>query len=778
MSLLANNGNVNTEMQVWYLKNPASGTHNVSITFATSSWEGIAFAADFANAGGAGATSTVLGQGTSTSVSISSTNGNDIVDFLNVTKATSSYQANPVAGSGQNLLISTTTAGGWAEGASGYTAATGTSPMNEQYTLAASSSFWQQYEIEVTAATSSATTTNFTYDNNGNLLSNGNATDTWDYRNELTEVFNAGGSSTYGYDYTGQRVLVTNGTSTSYYPETTYSANGTTRTKNIFADGVLVATITDTTSTIGGASLVQQATSSASSGTSLDTNLSSAPRTGDMLILTYGGSPVSSTISSISGGGVTWIKAVGSHTNRDSEIWYGLNASSSGTNVTTTISTACTSNCLINISEWAGMATSSALDATSTRNGFLATIPSPTSTTSNANDVVLTTEREVGVSLASGPTGAFAALATASSSNGNSAYDIVTTTVTTSTSWTFATSTQFDTVIAAFKAIPATNTSTITTNYVFDDHLGGANLVVNVSGTILETLQYFPYGSIRIDNTTSSYAGNQRKYIGQLYDAATQLSYLNARYYNGTQGQFISQDPMFLGNQSQQTLFDPQSLNAYSYSEDNPIIKSDPTGKCFDPVSFAFCALAAYGIGQALHDAGEAYIMDQHPDVFSQGQRNEANSTAVFNGSLVVLGQGMDLGGMELAGRALDVLTTGMDVLDKTGNDPLLKNAKRIEGNDDTTSNQIQLNIGTANSNSTLDSYLSQPVMSVVYQPSTRSPNAMGVVYNQSSGQQSGGGGTAGSYQQLLTLYAQVIGLYQQLLTQTSNSSQPSNSKK
>jgi len=55
---------------------------------------------------------------------------------------------------------------------------------------------------------------------------------------------------------------------------------------------------------------------------------------------------------------------------------------------------------------------------------------------------------------------------------------------------------------------------------------------------------------------------------------------LNARYYDSTQGQFISEDPIFLG--SRQNLTDPQSLNAYSYSEDNPIIKEDPLGKYWD----------------------------------------------------------------------------------------------------------------------------------------------------------------------------------------------------
>ena len=63
-----------------------------------------------------------------------------------------------------------------------------------------------------------------------------------------------------------------------------------------------------------------------------------------------------------------------------------------------------------------------------------------------------------------------------------------------------------------------------------------------------------------------------RQYIGQLYDQGSGLSYLNARYYSGSQGQFTSQDPVFLGQPKEQNLQDPQSLNSYSYSDDNPIV--------------------------------------------------------------------------------------------------------------------------------------------------------------------------------------------------------------
>src|SRR5262245_24600377 len=51
---------------------------------------------------------------------------------------------------------------------------------------------------------------------------------------------------------------------------------------------------------------------------------------------------------------------------------------------------------------------------------------------------------------------------------------------------------------------------------------------------------------------------------------------LNARYYDASRGQFISQDPVFWSKK--QNLSDPQSFNTYSYASNNPISKSDPSG--------------------------------------------------------------------------------------------------------------------------------------------------------------------------------------------------------
>ena len=56
----------------------------------------------------------------------------------------------------------------------------------------------------------------------------------------------------------------------------------------------------------------------------------------------------------------------------------------------------------------------------------------------------------------------------------------------------------------------------------------------------------------------------KRQYIGQYYDAGSNLNYLQARYYDSARGQFVNEDPVFWGNQK---LSDPQSLNAYSYAK-------------------------------------------------------------------------------------------------------------------------------------------------------------------------------------------------------------------
>src|SRR5271156_4542478 len=88
-------------------------------------------------------------------------------------------------------------------------------------------------------------------------------------------------------------------------------------------------------------------------------------------------------------------------------------------------------------------------------------------------------------------------------------------------------------------------TVTAKTRYIHPDHLGSTNVVIDENDNVVQTLDYYPYGSTRISSGTST--NERRKFIGQFVDDST-LSYLNARYYNGAQGQFTSEDSVFLGN--------------------------------------------------------------------------------------------------------------------------------------------------------------------------------------------------------------------------------------
>src|SRR5215468_2838319 len=67
-------------------------------------------------------------------------------------------------------------------------------------------------------------------------------------------------------------------------------------------------------------------------------------------------------------------------------------------------------------------------------------------------------------------------------------------------------------------------TGTAQTRFIHPDHLGSTNVVTNASGTVVQTLDYYPYGAQRTNTGTESTA---RKYIG-LFNDQSNLIYANA----------------------------------------------------------------------------------------------------------------------------------------------------------------------------------------------------------------------------------------------------------
>lgn len=105
-----------------------------------------------------------------------------------------------------------------------------------------------------------------------------------------------------------------------------------------------------------------------------------------------------------------------------------------------------------------------------------------------------------------------------------------------------------------------------------EDHLSGANITTNGKGNVVESVDYFPYGGVRVEEKEEGYE-NDYLYTGQERDEETGLMYYGARYYDSQVGRFMAVDPW------EGDLKDPQSLNKYSYVRNNPMKYVDPTGE-------------------------------------------------------------------------------------------------------------------------------------------------------------------------------------------------------
>ncbi|MGE3340615.1 MAG: SpvB/TcaC N-terminal domain-containing protein [Candidatus Altimarinota bacterium] len=112
------------------------------------------------------------------------------------------------------------------------------------------------------------------------------------------------------------------------------------------------------------------------------------------------------------------------------------------------------------------------------------------------------------------------------------------------------------------------------------DHLGGGNILTDASGGQVQTLDYYPFGSIRVDEEYQDF-DETKKFTGHEFDDESGYYYAQARYYHSDIGRFVSGDPLQWrpGELMQKFQQQPQALNFYSYSMNNPIRVTDPTGE-------------------------------------------------------------------------------------------------------------------------------------------------------------------------------------------------------
>lgn len=108
-----------------------------------------------------------------------------------------------------------------------------------------------------------------------------------------------------------------------------------------------------------------------------------------------------------------------------------------------------------------------------------------------------------------------------------------------------------------------------TSEYFLGDALGSVRQLTNQAGAISFAQNYDPYGVV---TQTSGSSHTDYGFTGESYGDSTQLIYLRARYYNPSDGRFTARDT-FAGYIGQ-----PQTQNRFSYTQNNPIRYTDPTG--------------------------------------------------------------------------------------------------------------------------------------------------------------------------------------------------------
>lgn len=121
-----------------------------------------------------------------------------------------------------------------------------------------------------------------------------------------------------------------------------------------------------------------------------------------------------------------------------------------------------------------------------------------------------------------------------------------------------------------------------TITYHHQDHLDWANIDFSQNWTILQVVDYLPFGEIRKQENSGEYE-NKHKFTGKERDVESGLDYFEARYYDSVSWRFRSIDRVFWEVWATQRwllfLADPQQLNAYHYARNNPIIYNDPNGE-------------------------------------------------------------------------------------------------------------------------------------------------------------------------------------------------------
>jgi RHS repeat-associated protein len=121
------------------------------------------------------------------------------------------------------------------------------------------------------------------------------------------------------------------------------------------------------------------------------------------------------------------------------------------------------------------------------------------------------------------------------------------------------------------------------------DPAGTPLAMTDVNKVVVWKSDYKPFGE---EDSITGTIENNEKFAGKEKDKETGLYYFGARYLGPKTGRFVTVDPAGI---SEKDLLNPQRLNRYAYSLNNPYRYVDPDGRVvWDLIDFAFFAHSAY----------------------------------------------------------------------------------------------------------------------------------------------------------------------------------------
>ncbi|MFJ6574142.1 polymorphic toxin-type HINT domain-containing protein [Streptomyces sp. NPDC091292] len=131
-----------------------------------------------------------------------------------------------------------------------------------------------------------------------------------------------------------------------------------------------------------------------------------------------------------------------------------------------------------------------------------------------------------------------------------------------------ATATRYYTSAGSTVAMRTTGPGNGKLAYLTADTQASTQLTIDATTGTSTRRRYTPFGDERSGTLP---VGTDRGFLGKTEDPSTGLSLLGARAYDPELGRFLSPDPLTLP-------YSPQSLSAYSYSHNDPVNFSDPSG--------------------------------------------------------------------------------------------------------------------------------------------------------------------------------------------------------